>query len=107
LCVTAHALVKDKVGLHDTSCNLALQIQLLDDCFFSRAHLARAAFLALAVRCACVSLAALALPPLRPPRRPKATAAGFLASGWSIASSTSRSAFWKSSFLPERLGIVI
>ena len=43
----------------------------------SRAHLARAAVLAISVLCSGVSLAALALPPLGPPRRPRVTAAGF------------------------------
>jgi hypothetical protein len=39
---------------------------------------ALAAFLAIAFRLAEVSLAARALPPFKPPRRPSATAAGFL-----------------------------
>jgi len=39
-------------------------------------HRAFAAFFAMSVRCAAVSLSALALPPLIPPSRPRATAAG-------------------------------
>jgi hypothetical protein len=41
------------------------------------AQRAAAAFLAMAVRRIGVSFAALALPPLRPPSRPRVTAAGF------------------------------
>ena len=40
-------------------------------------HRANAAFRALARRCFAVSFRALALPPLRPPSRPSATAAAF------------------------------
>ncbi|MGO8945074.1 MAG: hypothetical protein ACLQJ7_15545, partial [Syntrophobacteraceae bacterium] len=40
-------------------------------------HLAFAAFLAISLRCSGVSFSALALPPLRPPRLPSSTAAGF------------------------------
>ena len=47
------------------------------DHVFGLAQRAAAAFRAMALRCSGVSLAARALPPLRPPRRPRATAAGF------------------------------
>lgn len=40
-------------------------------------HRARAAFLAIALRRAALSLAALARPPFAPPSSPRATAAGF------------------------------
>ena len=54
--------------------------------FFFRlfAHLAKTAFLALSLRCSGVSFAARALPPLRPPSRPSATAAAFFV-GFDIA----------------------
>jgi hypothetical protein len=42
------------------------------------AHLALAAFFAIDRRFAGLSLSALAFPPFCPPRRPSATAAGFL-----------------------------
>src|SRR5258708_6436386 len=46
--------------------------------FPALAHRARTAFLALALRCSGVILAARAGPPFLPPFRPRATAAGFL-----------------------------
>jgi hypothetical protein len=48
----------------------------LEGCFFflSFAHLARAAFRALALRSSAVSLAALVFPPFAPPIFPNATA---------------------------------
>ncbi len=46
-------------------------------CFLFR-HLARAAFRAASLRSLFVRVLALALPPLRPPNRPRETAAGFL-----------------------------
>jgi len=51
----------------------------LEGCFFFPcfAHLARAAFRALALRCSGVILAALVFPPFAPPIFPKATAFGF------------------------------
>lgn len=51
-------------------------------------HLLRAAFLAIADRSLAVSFAARAGPPLIPPLRPRATAAGFLPSSV-LTSSTS------------------
>jgi hypothetical protein len=52
-------------------------------------HLACAALLAICFRLAADRLAALAGPPLRPPRCPKATAAGFFSgAGSSVASRT-------------------
>src|SRR5262245_859238 len=47
-------------------------------CFF---HRAAAAFLAISRRCCLVNLAARAAPPCFPPRRPRATAAGFFSGG--------------------------
>ena len=49
---------------------------------FFRSHLARAAFMASSCRSASVSLSACARPPLRPPRRPRATAKGLSLPGW-------------------------
>src|SRR5436190_1403870 len=54
---------------------------------------ATAAFLAASERCVAVNFADLALPPLRPPRRPSSTAAGsrpfsILSSTWPVAIST-------------------
>jgi hypothetical protein len=46
------------------------------DCFFAFAHLAKTAFRALALRSSGVIFAARAGPPLSPPLRPRATAAG-------------------------------
>jgi hypothetical protein len=45
---------------------------------FASAHLANTASLADLLRCLAVSFLARAGPPFRPPKRPKATAAGFL-----------------------------
>lgn len=70
--------------------------------FFQRAA---AAFLAIWARLAGLRLAALALPPLRPPRRPKATAAGFLP-GSSVAARRMSAAISLKSGLLERFGIV-
>jgi hypothetical protein len=42
----------------------------------------KAPFRAISRRCSGVNLAARALPPLRPPKRPKATAAGFFLVGF-------------------------
>ena len=44
-------------------------------------HLALAALRAISLRCSGVSFLALAGPPFKPPRRPKATAAGFFMEG--------------------------
>jgi hypothetical protein len=46
-------------------------------CFLTFAHLANTAFRALSLRSSAVMLAALAGPPIFPPLRPNATAAGF------------------------------
>lgn len=65
-----------------------------DFLFFSLFQRVSAAFLAISDRCSLVSAFALALPPFRPPKRPSATAAGFLPSSGSgsgfsfVASST-------------------
>ena len=48
---------------------------------FSAPHLASAARLAIAFRFLGESILALALPPMRPPRRPNRTAAAFFPSG--------------------------
>ena len=48
------------------------------DYFFLRDQRTAAALAALADLCSCVSARARAWPPFSPPRRPKATAAGFL-----------------------------
>src|SRR4051812_3385639 len=60
-----------------------------------RLHRAAAAFLAIVLRCSGVSFFARAFPPLFPPSRPSATAAGFLpwfggggAGAWPVAIST-------------------
>jgi hypothetical protein len=48
-------------------------------------------------RLAGESFSALALPPLRPPKRPSATAAGFLVrtgAGWPVDKATMRAAIW-------------
>jgi len=73
---------------------------------FSLAQRACAACWAIVFLRSAVSFLALALPPFSPPRRPRATAAGFFVSDPPIASSTARSAFWKSSlFALDRLGM--
>jgi hypothetical protein len=79
-------------------------------------HLARAAFRAIIRRCSGVNLAARALPPFIPPRRPSATAAGFFPLGAScgaspVASLATRKAISFTSSGPclpllDRLGIV-
>lgn len=81
----------------------------VESVFFQRAA---AAFRADSLRCSAVSFAARALPPLSPPRRPSATAAGsFPSSGTNLgASSVASSTSWRaSSFtsvgLRERSGI--
>jgi hypothetical protein len=55
-------------------------------------HLAAAARLAISLRSSGVIDSALALPPLSPPRRPRATAAGFFRLrglvGWPVAAAT-------------------
>lgn len=66
-------------------------------------HRALAAFLAIAERFLGPSAAALATPPLRPPRRPSATAAGFFfcGAGASVRGASpmdSRNTRWASSF---------
>ena len=80
-------------------------------------HLALAAFFAIAFRLAGESFSALAFPPLRPPRRPSATAAGFFSGGAAAAISwpgvpvdwaTIRAASWFGSVglgVLERLGM--
>ena len=70
--------------------------------FSAFAHRARAARLAISLRRFALSFSARALPPLRPPRRPSATAAGFLPSD--VADATIREATAFRSLL-ERLGI--
>src|SRR5260370_1902132 len=79
-------------------------------CFFD--HRARAAFLALSDRCFFVILAARALPPFRPPRRPSSTAKGSFPSlggvvrlACPVASSTMPLASWLMSGLRERFGM--
>lgn len=59
-------------------------------------HRALAAFLAIRFRLDADKLAALAGPPFRPPRRPRATAAGFLCWTWGspVASETMDAASW-------------
>ena len=71
---------------------------------------AAAAFFAMADRLAGLSAAARAFPPFRPPRRPRATAAGFFRWGRGtppVAACTMEAAswFWSSLFLLERLGM--
>lgn len=70
-------------------------------------HLALAAFFAIAARLEGLRLAALALPPFKPPRRPNATAAGFLAgvssAAW-VTCSKIDAASWFTSLL-ERFGM--
>lgn len=51
-------------------------------------HLASAAFRAASDRCLAVILTALAFPPLRPPFRPRATAAGSLPSSSTVSGSS-------------------
>lgn len=66
-------------------------------------HLALAALLAILARCREESFLALAGPPFRPPRRPRATAAGFF-SVPSATASTTALAIWLKSLL-VRLGM--
>jgi hypothetical protein len=69
------------------------------------AQRAFAACWAIAFFCSAVSFSARALPPFLPPRRPRATAKGFLPSRlMPVVSSTIRAAIWFTSLL-ERLGI--
>ena len=51
-------------------------------------HRVRAAFFAIDFRSSAVSFSARALPPLRPPSRPRATAAGFFSLGGSASGTT-------------------
>ena len=73
------------------------------------AHRAAAAFFAISDRCSGVNFAARAFPPFLPPKRPRATAAGFFPSSESaVASATmlAASAFTSRGFLLERFGIL-
>jgi hypothetical protein len=77
------------------------------DFFCQRAIAARSA---ISFRRSGVRALALAFPPLAPPKRPRATAAGFLRlpeSTSPVASTTTRWAVWftSSDFFLERLGI--
>ena len=74
----------------------------------------RAAFTAILRRCRTVSFKALALPPLNPPNRPNATAAGFFPDGGAtfclVAAATIQAAAWFGSaggFLLERFCIQV
>ncbi len=73
-------------------------------------HLALAAFWAISDFCSAVNLAARATPPFNPPRRPRATAAGFFSLGGSASgttvSRTCRAISEGSGCLLERLGIL-
>lgn len=79
-----------------------------------RCHRYNAAFEAISFRFSADKLLALALPPLRPPSFPKATAAGFFfgfgrttGSGWPVLLLTILAAIWLASLaLLERLGIL-
>ena len=74
------------------------------------AHLVLAALRAIAARLEAVRDLALAAPPLRPPKRPSATAAGFLpfsegADSWVASATMRKAAELASDCLLERLGI--